>query len=115
MANKAGALKSWAHTEDRQRRTKPGRDAFLERFEREVDPEGVLPEKQRLERAKLLRRARMLQLSRGGQRRYGGRVREGSRMRHATMTDARSSALTIEIDQAHEQTAAEDERKLAEA
>lgn len=64
MANKVGALKSWANTEDRQRRTKPGRDAFLERFEREVDPEGVLPEKQRLERAKLLRRAHMLQLSR---------------------------------------------------
>jgi hypothetical protein len=64
MANKAGALKSWANTGDRQRRTKPGRDAFLERFEREVDPEGVLPEKQRFERAKLLRRAYMLQLSR---------------------------------------------------
>ena len=64
MANKAGVLKSWANTEDRQRRTKPGRDAFLERFEREVDPEGVLPEKQRLDRAKLLRRAHMLQLSR---------------------------------------------------
>src|SRR5258705_12804600 len=64
MANKAGALKSWANTEDRQSRTKPGRDAFLERFEREVDPEGVLPEKQRFERAKLLRRAHMLQLSR---------------------------------------------------
>jgi hypothetical protein len=64
MANKAGALKSWANTDDRQSRTKPGRDAFLERFEREVDPEGVLPEKQRFERAKLLRRAHMLQLSR---------------------------------------------------
>lgn len=36
-------------------------------------------------------------------------------MRHATMTDAWSSALTIEIEQAREQTAAEDERKLAEA
>jgi hypothetical protein len=36
-------------------------------------------------------------------------------MRHATMTDARSSAFTTEIEQARQQTAAEEERKLAEA
>ncbi len=36
-------------------------------------------------------------------------------MRHATMTDARSSASTTETEQAREQTAAEEERKLAEA
>jgi hypothetical protein len=57
-------MKSWANTEDRETRTKPGRDAFLEQFERQVDPEGVLPEKQRLERAQYARRAHMLELSR---------------------------------------------------
>lgn len=64
MASREGALTSWANTGDRQSRTKPGRDAFLARFEREVDPGGVLPESERIERAALLRRAHMLRLSR---------------------------------------------------
>ena len=34
---------SWANTEDRTARTEPGRQAFLEKFERQVDPEGKLP------------------------------------------------------------------------
>jgi hypothetical protein len=32
--------------------TQPARDAFMARFEREVDPDGVLPEAERLRRAK---------------------------------------------------------------
>jgi hypothetical protein len=42
---------SWSRTRDRKARTKPGRDAFLERFEREVDPEGALPPCERRIRA----------------------------------------------------------------
>jgi hypothetical protein len=34
---------SWARTSDRSARTRPAREAFLKRFEREVDPEGKLP------------------------------------------------------------------------
>ncbi len=34
MAGRAGALRSWANTEDKTTRTQPARDAFLERFER---------------------------------------------------------------------------------
>jgi hypothetical protein len=43
--------------------TKPGRDAFLARFEREVDPDGVLPEAERHKRAQHAMRAHMLTIS----------------------------------------------------
>ncbi|SFQ20140.1 hypothetical protein [Actinomadura madurae] len=56
-------LVSWSKTRDRKQRTKPGRDAFLARFEREVDPEGVLPLEERRRRAELAKRAYMLRLA----------------------------------------------------
>jgi hypothetical protein len=64
MAGRAGALRSWANTSDRPTRTKPARDKFLERFEREVDPENLLPEKERTKRAMFARRAYMVELAR---------------------------------------------------
>jgi hypothetical protein len=64
MAGRAGALKSWSNTSDRSERTKPARDKFLERFEREVDPDGKLPEKERTKRALYARRAWMTELAR---------------------------------------------------
>ena len=63
LAGRAGALRSWANTDDKTARTQPGRDAFLSKFEREVDPDGKLPEKERTERALLARRAYMTQLA----------------------------------------------------
>lgn len=51
---------SWSVTSDRSQRTKPGRQAFLDRFEREVDPEGVLPSDERRIRAQHALRAHML-------------------------------------------------------
>ncbi|MFA1538015.1 hypothetical protein [Actinomadura monticuli] len=56
-------LVSWSRTGDRKKRTRPARDAFLARFEREVDPEGVLPAEERRERAELAKRAYMLRLA----------------------------------------------------
>lgn len=46
-----GGHESWARTSDRTQRTAPGRAAFMARFEREVDPDGTLPEAERLRRA----------------------------------------------------------------
>jgi hypothetical protein len=46
-------LVSWSKTGDRKQRTKPGRDAFLARFEREVDAERVLSVEERRRRAEL--------------------------------------------------------------
>lgn len=40
-----------------------GRDAFLARFEREVDPDGVLPDAERQRRAEHAKRAHMTQLA----------------------------------------------------
>ncbi len=52
-----GAHESWARTEDRTARTAPGRRAFLERFEREVDPDNVLTPAERARRAEHARKA----------------------------------------------------------
>jgi len=54
---------SWANTADRAARTAAGTKAFLDRFERQVDPEGVLPEETRAAMAKHARTAYMLQLA----------------------------------------------------
>lgn len=54
---------SWANTTDRTARTQPGRDAAFARFEREVDPDGVLPEAERRRRAEHLRKAHMQRLA----------------------------------------------------
>jgi hypothetical protein len=53
---------SWARTQDRSARTRPGRQAFLKRFEREVDPDGKLPPDERARRANHALRAHMLRL-----------------------------------------------------
>ena len=54
---------SWARTSDRSARTRPAREAFLKRFEREVDPNNELPADERRRRAAHAKRAYMLQLS----------------------------------------------------
>jgi hypothetical protein len=54
---------SWARTRDRAARTRPAREAFLQRFERQVDPNGTLPPEKRRQRAEHAKRAYMLQLA----------------------------------------------------
>lgn len=54
---------SWAKTPDRVARTSHGTQAFLERFERKVDPERELPPEVRREMAMHARTAYMLQLA----------------------------------------------------
>ena len=54
---------SWARTRDRAARTLPARAAFLKRFEKEVDPDGALPQEERRQRAEHAKRAYMLQLA----------------------------------------------------
>ena len=48
---------SWANTSNRSDRTAAGRQAFLDRFEREVDPDGVLEPLERARRAEHARKA----------------------------------------------------------
>jgi hypothetical protein len=54
---------SWSRTADRSARTRPARQAFLNRFEREVDPDGTLPPDERRKRAQHALRAHMLRLA----------------------------------------------------
>ena len=63
MRAKLAAYDSWAQTEDRTARTEPARRAFQERFERQVDPDGVLAPAERAERAESARKAHMLRMA----------------------------------------------------
>jgi hypothetical protein len=54
---------SWSRTHDRSARTRPAREAFLKRFEKEVDPDGKLPPEERRRRAEHAKRAYMLRLA----------------------------------------------------
>lgn len=60
---RVGALESWSRTDDRAARTAPARRAALERFEREVDPDGVLTPFERARRAEAARKAHMQRLA----------------------------------------------------
>jgi len=61
---RAAAHASWANTANRAARTAPGTKAFLDRFERQVDPEGKLPQEVREQMAQSARTAYMLRLAR---------------------------------------------------
>jgi hypothetical protein len=54
---------SWARTYNRSARTRRAREAFLKRFEREVDPDNRLPADERRRRAEHAKRAYMLRLA----------------------------------------------------
>jgi len=54
---------SWANTEDPKARTAPARSAFFDRFERQVDPDGVLDPADRRRRAEHARKAHMQRLA----------------------------------------------------
>jgi hypothetical protein len=54
---------SWANTTDRAARPRTGTSAFLRRFEKQVDPDGTLPEEERAQREHHARMAYMLTLS----------------------------------------------------
>ena len=60
---RVAAHASWAKTPDRVARTSHGTQAFLERFEGQVDPELKLPPEVRREMAMHARTAYMLQLA----------------------------------------------------
>lgn len=60
---RAAAHASWARTADRAARTSRGTQAFLDRFEREVDPEEELALEVRRGMAMHARKAYMLQLA----------------------------------------------------
>lgn len=54
---RAAANASWARTPDRAARTAAAREAAVRRFERQVDPDGVLSPAERARRGESARRA----------------------------------------------------------
>lgn len=60
---KVAAHASWAKTEDPAARTAPAREAFMARFERQVDPDGVLSPEDRQRRAEHARKAYFARLA----------------------------------------------------
>ena len=54
---------SWAGTPDRSQRTAPARQAFRNKFEIQVDPDGVLDPTERARRAESARSAHMARLA----------------------------------------------------
>lgn len=74
------AHESWARTDDRAARTAAARKAALDRFEREVDPDGTLTPQERATRAKHARKAYFARLalkSAQARRRRGGPPDDG--------------------------------------
>lgn len=63
MRARIAAYRSWANTRDPAERMKPAQQAFMDRFEREVDPEGVLPVHERIRRAEAAKKAYFTELS----------------------------------------------------
>jgi hypothetical protein len=63
LYGKIGAHKSWANTSDRSARTAPARAAADRRFERQVDPDGVLEPHERALRAAAARKAYFAELA----------------------------------------------------
>ena len=53
----------WAHCDDRTAATAPAREAFEKRFERQVDPDCVLPPEERARRAANARKAHFAQMA----------------------------------------------------
>jgi len=70
---------SWANTTDRSARTAAARKAALDRFERQVDPDGALPARERALRAASARKAHFTRLAlRSAQARRRGRTGDSS-------------------------------------
>jgi hypothetical protein len=63
LCARAAAHAQWAKTEDRTARTAKARKAFMDRFEREVDPDGRLDPAERGRRAENARKSYYLKLA----------------------------------------------------
>lgn len=64
QTGRAAALRRWAMEPDPAAATEKARGAFMRRFERQADPDGVMPPAERARRAEMLMRAHMIGLAR---------------------------------------------------
>jgi hypothetical protein len=86
---RAAAYDRWAHTSDRSAATAPGRRAALERFEREVDPDGTLDPAERAVRAEYAKKAYFTKLA----------LKSARSRRRATELTADAEAAELELSE----------------
>lgn len=72
LVARIAACERWAHVDDRVSATAKARQAFMDRFEREADPEGTLQPDERARRGALLKRAHFARLALKSGRKRGG-------------------------------------------
>lgn len=58
-----GSHSRWAHEPDRVAATQPARDGFMAKFERQVDPDGLLTPQERAFRAEHAMKAHMARIA----------------------------------------------------
>jgi hypothetical protein len=63
LRGQIAAHDSWARTSDRSARTANARKAMLDKFEKQVDPDGTLPAAERAKRAEHARKAHFKRLA----------------------------------------------------
>jgi hypothetical protein len=61
--SRQASYESWANTEDRTKRTAPGRQGMLRKFENQVDPDRTLTPEERAKRVESARKAYYTRLS----------------------------------------------------
>lgn len=97
LLGKIAANERWSHETDRSAATAAARAAFDDRFEREVDPDGVLPPAERAARAENARRAfyQRMALKSVESRRKSAEARAAAR-RHARDANEADAELSAE-------------------
>lgn len=85
MRAEIAAHESWAQTDDRAARTAPARRALMDKFERQVDPDGTLLPAERAKRTESARKAhyRRMALKSAQARRRRGPVGRDDQVRPA--------------------------------
>ncbi len=63
LRSRIASYTSWANTKNPSARTAPARQAALDRFEKQVDPEGVLTPEERQRRAQAAKKAHFSRLA----------------------------------------------------
>lgn len=63
LRGQIAAHESWSRTDDRSARTANARTAFLDKFEKQVDPDGKLAPAERAQRAEHARKAHFKRLA----------------------------------------------------
>ncbi len=86
LAGKIAAHTRWSAEPDRTAATQKARDAFLARFEEQVDPDGQLTPQERARRAESARKAHFQRLA-----------LESAKARRRRSTDRRAHDLAVEL------------------